>query len=55
MADFVLASQPAPSSCRLIDFERAEVHPGLIPETYFVTVRGTKPCINMEVRLVPLV
>jgi len=55
MADFDLASQPAPSSCRLIDFEKAEVHPGIIPETYFLTVRGTKPCINMEVRLVPLV
>jgi hypothetical protein len=45
---------PQPESCRLIDFERAEVR--VLPNNrYLLVVSGTKPCINMKVELVPLV
>lgn len=53
MADHPLNANPQPQSCRLVDFEDARVHPGFVPGTWFLTVSGTKPCINMEVRLVP--
>ncbi len=46
---------PQPSSCRLINFDKAEVRPGIVSGTYFLIVRGTKPYLNMEVNLVPLV
>jgi hypothetical protein len=55
MADFEFAKNPASESCRRIDFEKAEVHPGIIPDTWFLTVSGTKPCLNMQVSLVPLI
>ncbi len=55
MAKFDLAAYPPPTSCRLIDFEDARVDPGIIPDTWFLTVRGIKPCLNMEVSLAPLV
>lgn len=53
MADHPLNSNPQPESSRLISFESARIHPGFVPETWFLTVSGTKPCINMEVRLLP--
>lgn len=47
---------PTPQACRVIDFESAVVAPiGIVPDKYFLIVKGIKPCINMEVRLVPLV
>jgi hypothetical protein len=47
---------PGAQSCRLIDFERAEVHVlESDPPRYLLVVSGTKPCINMKVELVPLV
>jgi hypothetical protein len=46
---------PHASSCRLIDFEAAEVRPGFVPGTFILIVRGTKPYVNMNVDLVPLV
>lgn len=49
------AKMPAPSSVRVIDFEKAEVHPGIVPKTYILVVSGTKPYVNMKVELVPLV
>ena len=55
MSEFNLAANPASQSCRLIDFEKAEVHPGIIPDTWFLVIQGTKPCINMKVELIPLV
>lgn len=55
MATFNLAANPASSSCRLIDFDEAKVFPGFLPDTWFLTVRGKKPCRNMEVSLVPLI
>ncbi len=55
MTSFNLAGNPAAESCRLIDFEKVEVRPGIIPETWFLTVIGTKACSNMRVELIPLV
>lgn len=46
---------PAPGSVRLIDFEHAEVVPGFITGTFFLVVSGTKPYLNMKVRLSPLI
>jgi hypothetical protein len=48
-------SLPQPSSCRLIDFETSTVRPGIVPGTFFLTVTGQKPCLNMRVELIPLV
>lgn len=48
---------PQPSSCRLIDFDkdRTEIRPGIVSGTYILIVKGTKPFLNMQVNLVPLV
>ena len=51
MPEFNLESNPAAESYRLLDFESAVVRPGFVSGTYFLMVRGTKPCINMEVSL----
>jgi hypothetical protein len=48
-------ARPRSSSIRLIDFEEAEVRPGIVSGTYILIVRGTKPYLNMEVDLTPLV
>lgn len=44
---------PAPESVRLIDFEHAEVNGGFVNDTFFLTVSGTKPYVNMRVELSP--
>ncbi|MBW4614508.1 MAG: hypothetical protein KME21_14785 [Desmonostoc vinosum HA7617-LM4] len=46
---------PKPESSRLIDFEEAEIRPGIVNGTYILIVRGMKPYFNMAVNLVPLV
>ncbi len=46
--------QPA-SSARRISFDEAEVVPGIVPGTFFLVVRGTAPCLNMSVSLLPLI
>ena len=48
------ARKPAPQSVRLIDFDRAEVHPGFLPGTYILIVSGTKPYVTMQVTSEPL-
>lgn len=53
--DQEFARQPASQSVRLIDFERAEVRSGFLPGTYILVVSGTKPYLNMKVKLSPLV
>lgn len=55
MSDVGFTSNPAPESCRLIDFESFDVNPGFVPDTWFLTVRGTTPCVNMKVMLTPLI
>ena len=51
-ADFI--ALPTTQGSRLIDFEKAEVRPGFVPDTWFLIVSGVAPCANMEVSLVPL-
>jgi hypothetical protein len=46
---------PTPSSVRLINFTKAEVRPGFLPKTWILIVSGTKPYVNMTVRLSPLI
>ena len=46
---------PTAQSVRLIDFEDAQVIGGFITDTYILTVSGTKPYFNMEVRLNPVI
>ncbi len=48
-------ARPRPSSIRLIDFEEAEGRPSIVSGSYILIVRGTKPYLNMEVNLTPLV
>jgi len=51
-----LAQLPAPQSCWVIDFEKAEVVVlESFPPQYVLVVSGTKPYMNMKVDLVPLV
>jgi hypothetical protein len=51
----VLEALPQPTTCRVLDFDSAEVVPGFIPKTFFLIVTGTKPMLTMKVELVPLV
>ena len=46
---------PHCSTCRLIDFDRADVVPGFVPKTFFLIVAGTKPLLTMKVELHPLI
>lgn len=46
---------PQSSGCRIIDFDSAEVVPGIVPKTFFLIVSGTKPMLTMKVDLVPLI
>ncbi len=47
---------PPAESCRLIDFDRVEIAVlESFPPQHVLTVTGTKPFLNMEVDLVPLV
>jgi len=51
----ILANAPVAESVRLIDFDDAQVRPGIVPETYFLTVAGEKPYLNMQVHLSPVI
>jgi hypothetical protein len=46
---------PHSSSCRLINFEKADVVPGFVSKTFFLIVSGTKPWVTMKVELHPLI
>jgi len=48
-------SLPPSTSCRIIDFDKAEVVPGIVPDTFFLIVVGTKPWVTMKVELHPLI
>lgn len=48
------AAAGAAQSVRRINFDSAEVVPGF-PGGFILIVRGEAPCVNMEVRLSPLV
>ncbi len=40
-------------SSRIIQFTEALVVPGIVSGTYILVVKGEKPFLNMEVRLIP--
>lgn len=44
---------PASSSIRLIEYDKAQVVPGFLTNTWILIVTGVKPCLNMRVELVP--
>lgn len=44
---------PQAESCRLIDFIDYSINPGIVNDTWFLTVNGEKPYLNMAVSLVP--
>ncbi|MGJ5047834.1 hypothetical protein [Bradyrhizobium sp. SZCCHNR1015] len=46
---------PQSTSCRIITFDSATVVPGIVPDTYFLIVTGTKPWVTMKVELHPLI
>jgi hypothetical protein len=46
---------PTSESCRLIDFEKVDIIPGIVNGTWILIVSGTKPYVNMKVGLFPLV
>ena len=46
---------PHSSTCRLIDFDKADVVPGFVSKTFFLIVAGTKPWLTMKVELHPLI
>ena len=48
-------SLPHSSTCRLIDFEKADVVPGFVPKTFFLIAAGIKPWLTMKVELHPLI
>ena len=50
-----LLKAPTSSSVRLINFTKARVVPGFVTNTWILIVSGTKPCLNMTVRLSPLI
>ena len=50
-----LAAAQAAQSVRRLNFTKAEVRPGIVNNTFFLIVSGTKPCLNMQVRLSPLI
>ena len=55
MAMEALEKLEAASSVRKIPFDSAEVVSGIVPDTYFLVVRGEAPCLNMTVTLSPLI
>jgi hypothetical protein len=50
-----LLKAPTSTSVRLINFTKARIVPGFVSGTWILIVSGTKPCLNMTVRLSPLI
>jgi hypothetical protein len=50
-----LNALPKSATSHRIDFTKAEVVRGIIPNTYFLVVTGMKPWVTMEMKLIPLV
>lgn len=55
MSEEFIRTTKAADSSRVISFDTAEVVPGIINGTYFLSVSGTAPYLNMTIRLVPLI
>ena len=52
MSDVAFLAMPASETSRLIDFEKAELHPGFAGG-WVLVVQGEAPYRNMDVRLAP--
>ena len=50
-----LANNAPATACRLLDYKVAGVVPGIVNDTWFLVVSGQAPCMNLEVRLMPLI
>lgn len=50
-----LAAPQVSQSARRIDFRQAQVVGGIVSGTYILIVSGTKPYLNMDVHLSPLI
>lgn len=50
-----LTSLPPSTMCRLLNFDDAQVVPGIVPKTWFLIVHGKKPMASMTVTLTPLI
>ena len=46
---------PQSEACRRIDFDKVDIRPGFIPNTYILIVNGTKPWSTMTVTLQALI
>lgn len=55
MSQNLLEETIAASSSRVINYEMAEVVPGIVNGTFFLVVSGQAPCLNMNVALMPLI
>lgn len=55
MAFDLLESTKPSESIRVINFEDAQVVPGIVRDTYFLIVAGEAPCQNMKIILTPLI
>jgi hypothetical protein len=51
----VIEALPPSTLCRRINFEHAQVVPGIVPKTWFLIVSGKKPWASMQVELQPLI
>ncbi len=43
------------SSAKVIDYDKVEIRPGFVNDTFFLVVSGEAPCLNMEVQLSPFI
>ena len=50
-----LASGTKPDSIVLVNIDKAQLTPGIVKGTYFLTVSGTKPWATMKVEFSPLI
>jgi hypothetical protein len=50
-----IESLPPSTLCRRINFEHAQVVPGIVPRSYFLIVSGKKPWASMTVELQALI
>jgi hypothetical protein len=51
----IIESLPPSTLCRRINFDHAQVVPGIVPKTFFLIVSGKKPWASMTVELQPLI
>lgn len=49
------SKRPPSESCRRLEFDKAEIVPGIVNGTWFAVVSGKKPWVTMRVDLVPLI